>query len=108
LGRLARTRYFRVSVSVALIVLLLLRMDLGRTAEVLASVRADYFALALLTFAASLVLGSVQWKRLLRVQRISIPFGKAVSFYYVGAFFNTILPSNIGGDVVRVYDVYKD
>jgi uncharacterized protein (TIRG00374 family) len=93
---------------VALIVLLLLRMDLGRTAEVLASVRADYFALALLTFAASLVLGSVQWKRLLRVQRISIPFGKAVSFYYVGAFFNTILPSNIGGDVVRVYDVYKD
>ena len=106
--RVARTRYFRISVSVALIVFLLLRMDLGRTAEVLRSVRPDYFILALFTFAASLVLGSVQWRRLLRVQDISISFGKAVSFYYVGAFFNVILPSNIGGDVVRVYDVYKE
>jgi len=106
--RVLRTRYFRISVSVALIAFLLLRMDLGRTADVLRSVRPDYFILALFTFAASLVLGSVQWKRLLRVQDISISFGKAVSFYYVGAFFNVILPSNIGGDVVRVYDVYKE
>ena len=93
--------------SAALIAFLLLRMDLARTAEVLSSVRADYFALALVTFAASLVLGSIQWKRLLEVQDISISFAKAVTFYYVGAFFNVILPSNIGGDVVRVYDVYK-
>jgi uncharacterized protein (TIRG00374 family) len=103
-----RTRYFRISVSLALIAFLLLRMDLLRMAEVLASVRAGYFALAVLTFAASLVLGSVQWKRLLRVQDIDISFTKALAFYYVGAFFNVILPSNIGGDVVRVYDVYKD
>ena len=101
-------RYFRIGVSAALIVFLLLRMDLSRTAQVLSSVRADYFVLALITFAASLVLGSVQWNVLLRVQDIRIPAGKALSFYYVGAFFNTILPSNIGGDVVRVYDVYKE
>jgi uncharacterized protein (TIRG00374 family) len=106
-GRLVRTRYFRISVSAALIVLLLLRMDLGRTAEALRSVRPDYFGLALATFAASLVLGAIQWRRLLSVQDIRISLGKAVSFYYVGAFFNVILPSNIGGDVVRVYDVYK-
>jgi hypothetical protein len=107
LGRVVRTRYFRISVSVALIAYLLVRMDLGRTAEVLSSVRADYFGLALATFAVSLVLGSVQWRMLLRVQDIHLPLGKAISFYYVGAFFNVILPSNIGGDVVRVYDVYK-
>ena len=94
--------------SAALILLLLLRMDLRRTGDVLASIRADYFAAALVTFAVSLVLGSLQWRRLLGVQDIRITFGKALSFYYVGAFFNTILPSNIGGDVVRVYDVYKE
>jgi uncharacterized protein (TIRG00374 family) len=82
-------------------------MNLSRTVEVLASVRADFFILALLTFAASLGLGSIQWRRLLGVQRIHIPLRTAVSFYFVGAFFNTILPSNIGGDVVRVYDVYR-
>jgi uncharacterized protein (TIRG00374 family) len=82
-------------------------MDLGRTAEVLGSVSPGYFGLALITFATSLVLGSIQWRRLLGVQSIHISLGKAISFYYVGAFFNVILPSNIGGDVVRVYDVYK-
>ncbi len=105
---IVRTRYFRISVSAALIVFLLLRMDLRRTAGVLGSVRPDYFVLALITFGASLVLGSIQWRMLLRIQDIGISFGKAVSFYYVGAFFNVILPSNIGGDVVRVFDVYKE
>jgi uncharacterized protein (TIRG00374 family) len=103
-----RTRYFRIAVSAALIAFLLLRMDVGRTADVLSSVNAAYFVLALVTFAVSLLLGSVQWRRLLAVQDISISLAKAVSFYYVGAFFNVILPSNIGGDVVRVYDVYKE
>jgi len=95
-------------VSIALIAFLLHRMDLGRTAGVIGSLRAGYFALALATFAASLALGSVQWRKLLGVQDIHITAGKAVSYYYVGAFFNVILPSNIGGDVVRVYDVYRD
>ncbi len=94
--------------SIALIAFLLHRMDLGRTAGVIGSLRAGYFALALATFAASLALGSVQWRKLLGVQDIHITAGKAVSYYYVGAFFNVILPSNIGGDVVRVYDVYRD
>jgi uncharacterized protein (TIRG00374 family) len=108
LSRVVRQRYFRICVSLALIAVLLVRMDLARTAGILGSVRADYFGLALITFAASLVLGSVQWRKLLAVQDIRLSLGKAVSFYYVGAFFNVILPSNIGGDVVRVYDVYKD
>jgi uncharacterized protein (TIRG00374 family) len=105
---LARTRYFRIGVSIALIAYLLFRMNLTRAGEVLESVQADFFVLALVTFAASLALGSVQWDRLLRVQGIRIYARKALSFYYVGAFFNTILPSNIGGDVVRVYDVYRE
>jgi uncharacterized protein (TIRG00374 family) len=63
---------------------------------------------SLATFGASLVLGNVQWVMLLSLQRIHLRFRKTLSFYFVGAFFNNFLPANIGGDIVRVYDVYKE
>jgi uncharacterized protein (TIRG00374 family) len=105
---IARTRAFRISVSLALIAFLLVRMNARKALGAISSVTPGFFILALLTFALSLALGSVQWRRLLRILGISISGAKALSFYYVGAFFNTILPSNIGGDVVRVYDVYRE
>jgi uncharacterized protein (TIRG00374 family) len=76
--------------------------------DALTSVRLDWLVFSLVTFAVSLVLGNVQWAMLLSLQGIHIPFRKTLSFYFVGAFFNNFLPANIGGDVVRIYDVYKD
>jgi len=88
--------------------LILIKLDLSRTLEALLSARWDYLVAALATFAASLVLGNVQWVRLLKLQGIVLPFRKTLSFYFVGAFFNNFLPANIGGDIVRVYDVYRE
>jgi hypothetical protein len=93
---------------VGLISLLLARLDIARTVSVLVAVRWDFLLAALGTFAASLVLGNVQWMILLSLQGIRLPFRKALSFYLVGAFFNNFLPANIGGDIVRVYDVYRE
>ena len=103
-----QTRYARIVISAALIIFLLTRLDLGQAVAALAAVRLDWLVFALVTFAASLVLGNVQWAMLLSLQGIRIPFRKTLSFYFVGAFFNNFLPANIGGDVVRIYDVYKD
>lgn len=103
-----QSKYVRVAVSAGLITFLLARLNLGQTARALLEIRWDWLVLALVTFAASLVLGNVQWMLLLGLQGIRIPFRRALSFYFVGAFFNNFLPANIGGDVVRIYDVYKD
>jgi uncharacterized protein (TIRG00374 family) len=83
-------------------------MDLSRTLGALVSVRWDFVIAAHITFAASLVLGNVQWRVLLALQNIRLRFLKTLSFYFVGAFFNNFLPANIGGDIIRVYDVYKE
>ena len=91
-----------------MIAILLARLDLSRTLDALASARWDWLAASLLTFALSLVVGNVQWMMLLARQGIRLPFGRALSYYFVGAFFNNFLPANIGGDVVRIYDVYHD
>lgn len=95
-------------ISAGLILLILFKLDLSRTLDALLSARWNYLVAAMGTFAASLVLGNVQWDRLLRLQKIMLPFRKTLSFYFVGAFFNNFLPANIGGDIVRVYDVYRE
>jgi uncharacterized protein (TIRG00374 family) len=103
-----QTRQARIVISVGLIVLILVKLDLSKIGQALAAARWIYIAGALAMFAASLVLGNVQWVRLLRLQGIRLGFGKTLSFYFVGAFFNNFLPANIGGDIVRVYDVYRE
>jgi uncharacterized protein (TIRG00374 family) len=93
---------------VGLIAFLLTRLDVHTVVESILAVRWKFLAAALVTFAASLVLGNFQWMMLLSLQGIHLAFRKALSFYFVGAFFNNFLPANIGGDIVRVYDVYRE
>jgi hypothetical protein len=45
-----------------------------------------------------------RWGLLLRAQHIPHPFGRLTSSFLVATFFNNFLPSNIGGDVVRIAD----
>ena len=58
---------------------------------------------ALLVFIVSGVLGAVQWGILLRFHGINPGFAGTVSRYFMGLFFNYILPGFVGGDVVRIY-----
>jgi uncharacterized protein (TIRG00374 family) len=108
LAGILQTRNARIVISAGLIAFLLTRLDVVRVAQALVEVRWQFLLVALATFAASLVLGTFQWTILLGLQGIHLPFRKALSFYFVGAFFNNFLPANIGGDIVRVYDVYKE
>jgi uncharacterized protein (TIRG00374 family) len=58
------------------------------------------FALTLI----SLVVKAYRWSLLVRQSRMNIPFIRLLGTYLVGAFFSTILPSNVGGDAVRAVD----
>jgi uncharacterized protein (TIRG00374 family) len=58
-------------------------------------------------FLVSSLIGSWIWARLLRAQGVPIPYVKAASYYFVGLFFNNLLPSNIGGDIARISDASK-
>ena len=45
-----------------------------------------------------------RWDLLLKAQGLVFPFTRLVSSFLVATFFNNFLPSNIGGDVVRIAD----
>lgn len=65
----------------------------------------------LASFAMSPLLALVsawKWALLLRAQRRPLPLSRLFHLYLVGYFFNNVLPSNVGGDVVRAYQAGRE
>jgi uncharacterized membrane protein YbhN (UPF0104 family) len=54
-----------------------------------------------------LLISAWRWDLLLRTQRIDVPFSVLTNSFLVATFFNNFLPSNIGGDVIRIGDTAR-
>ncbi len=105
--RPAVSRAMKILISGILFAFILWKIDLARVVEQFAKLEWKHAAWAVVLFAYSNVVGAVQWDMLLRGQRIRLPFRRVVSLYFVGLYFSNFLPANLGGDVVRVYDVHR-
>jgi uncharacterized protein (TIRG00374 family) len=62
---------------------------------------------AVLCFVLMLALATWRWRILLNAIGVRAPLGHLTASYLVATFFNNFLPSNIGGDIVRVRDSSK-
>ncbi len=57
---------------------------------------------AVLLTLAAIVLATARWKQVLDAMRVaSPPFSRLVSHYFAGQFVSNVLPTTIGGDVLR-------
>ena len=63
-----------------------------------------WLAIALLVYALNIVVSSWRWHLLLEAQQIRVPGKTLFGSLLVAGFFNNFLPSNIGGDVIRIRD----
>ena len=97
----------KAAITGGLVVLFLYRVEWQELRSSLLSVRVGPWAAAVGLFLLSNLLGAFQWRELLMRQGIDLPAKQVVSLYFVGVFFNNFLVSNIGGDVVRVYDLNR-
>jgi uncharacterized membrane protein YbhN (UPF0104 family) len=97
----------RFVVSVALLSFLFTRVD-ARAVWASAHRASPAWLLAALSLYFANVLASVwRWHVLLEAQQVHIPRRTLLSSYLVAGFFNNFLPSNIGGDVVRIRDTAR-
>ncbi len=78
------------------------RADLART---LTCVNPLYFALSLLCGVLLTTISSWKWQVLLRSKDIEVSLLRLISIYFIGRFFNLFLPTSMGGDVVRVWEL---
>lgn len=99
----------RVIISVSLIYFLIRTQfkDAQSITEMLRSADISLLLLAASTHIFGVFITVVRWKTLLLTQKMNIGFGFLVSSAFVGLFFNNLLPTSVGGDVYRAYDVAK-
>jgi len=104
---IARKFYFclRGILSLALIALVLRKLDWTRLGEVLTRVNVGW-AVSGWALSALLIAGlALRWRIFLRQQGIALPFTTILSLTWAGQFFNSVMPGSTGGDVVKIYRI---
>jgi uncharacterized membrane protein YbhN (UPF0104 family) len=94
----------KTGVSVILLWILLSRLDVARLWSVARHASLPWLGAALGLYLAMIVMSAWRWDLLLKAQGLVFPFARLVTSFLVATFFNNFLPSNIGGDVVRIAD----
>jgi glycosyltransferase 2 family protein len=105
-GRVRRASSFalKLSISIGLLAVLFRQTDVSAVAARLRQVEPAWIALALVVQAALLLVSGWRWRRLLVTQDVHASTWQLTISCLVANFFNNFLPSNIGGDVVRIAD----
>ena len=94
----------KIGVSAGLLWWLLTKIDRAALWQQLQSASPSWIAVALLLYLAMLMVSAWRWHQLLEAQHVDTTFGRLLTSYLVATFFNNFLPSNIGGDVIRIRD----
>ena len=94
----------KLSVSIVLLVVLFSRIDVAQLWETARLASVPWLLAAIVVFGLSTLVAVWRWNVLLKTQHLEIAFRSLLGTYLVATYFNNFLPSNIGGDVIRIRD----
>ncbi len=94
----------KLVVSLGLLALLFSRTDTGSLWNSVRNASLPWVATALVLYLLQMLVSTWRWNVLLVPQGFDIGHRRLLASYLVATFFNNFLPSNIGGDVVRIRD----
>jgi glycosyltransferase 2 family protein len=97
------SKKLRLAGSIVLLAFLAWRTDWRQIATAFAGLRTGWWLLAIAVYAATQVVSSLRWCLLAGPLGFRNPFRQFVAYYSVGMFFNLVLPTSVGGDVVRAW-----
>lgn len=98
----------RVAVTVALLAFVLWRLDLHALAASLSGLSPAWVAATFAVIYAAILVSVWKWGAILARRGLRSPFGALFRLYMIGQFFNNVLPTTIGGDVVRAWEHSKN
>ena len=106
-GRTLAITALKTIVSLGLLAVLFSRVDVSRLWSITRQASIGWLATALVLYFAMVLTSAVRWGVLLRAQHVRLTFAYLTKSFLVATFFNNFLPSNIGGDVIRIADTAK-
>lgn len=98
---------FRILITAGLLFLLSAWVDLGEIKALIVNLRPVPLLMSVFLAISSIVLSAYKWKLLLDARGYHLTMLTLTKIYFVGLFMNNFLPSSIGGDVMRIYQVGK-
>jgi hypothetical protein len=96
-------KYGRLLGSLILVVLLVWRIEWRQVARAFAQLDATYWLLALGLYLFSQGISAARWQMLGRMLGLGGRWPDYLGPYFIGMFFNLVLPTSVGGDVVRAW-----
>jgi uncharacterized protein (TIRG00374 family) len=90
-----------------LMFLLYRKIPAGELTALLASLDLRFLPLILLLLFLNTAASAWKWRLFLLADGVNIPLSTLTVTYLIGSFYNLFLPSNIGGDSYRIYDIAK-
>jgi glycosyltransferase 2 family protein len=97
----------KLSVSIILLSVLFSRIDVARLWATARQASILWLAAAMLLFFVNVLAATWRWHLLLSAQSVTVRVRTLLASFLVANFFNNFLPSNIGGDVIRISDTAK-
>ena len=91
----------RLALAVALLAYVVTRVDWSTVVGYRDTVSWPWLAAFVLLIPLGHVISSAKWRLLLRASGHEVGLWRLTGLYIVGQFYNVVLPSTIGGDVVR-------
>ncbi len=103
-----RVLLLRLAVTAILCGFLAWQVDLEAFWKRFATLRADWILAAFLVVLGAIIVSAWKWSLILRERGHPLRYGQLLRHYFVGLFFNNVLPTSIGGDAVRAWETTKD
>src|SRR6476660_4378967 len=97
----------KFAVSALLLALLFSQVDVARLWSTARRASVPWLLLALGVYLVNILASTWRWRLLLNAQDVHVRVKSLFESYLVALFFNNFLPSNIGGDVIRIRDTAK-
>jgi len=98
----------KLAVSIGLLVWVLLeKIDIAEAGRRIVAIPLLPLGLAFAGLAVSYAVVIIRWQVILAALGMRLGFARAGTITWIGSFFNQALPSNVGGDFVRVWRVLR-
>lgn len=99
--------FIKLAISAGLLIWIISKIRLDSLGAAISGSNLFLLLAAFLMVNLCMLVSVLKWRPLLTLHKVHIPFARLLSFYYVCLFANNFLPSSIGGDAMRIYDVAK-
>jgi uncharacterized membrane protein YbhN (UPF0104 family) len=109
---MTRKKFFslilRIGISALALFFILRQVDFPQIVSSINKAKVVFLVFSFVFILANYVFSSLRWKILAAAKNIQATLLKFVKLYFVGAFFNNFLPTSVGGDVVKAYQLTKE